>query len=1309
MFRLTFTNTLEMNLCFGHRTVHHIASEICGVRIADDNDENKDLREDDTLQIWASLFAKTTSLARPISNEKVSPSSLSQFELKFYILSNLLDICVNHPNLDRRRQYIGRILKLSKGVQKRLMAMIELRFKGKDQTASSSKTPPQSARSQVKSIMRKPSTAKHDSMQGRDNEHGYESNLPQPSANVTTPPRNPAASNQKTQMDSGSNVSSPTPTRSHSVAFDEGSPTGYTPASKRPILRNSDAAFLSPGTMDSPQAIKAIVASLQQKNKELSHDLGLAQRRELEFKTKMDVLKQNHRKDMIRLESASMEREQELRREMEAENKHLENQLRILQEQVTKGRKAQEELSKARDELDVMGRQQNELVEMAEKVRKYKEKVSELHDVKENLKREQDAHAKAVDEIVNLENEVKILHPAKRQLEEYKIRAVEAEVKLVECQDYLRRLEQRAQRADQASDSLMKETVMQKEQMDELVRRIQKDTEESMRAAGKSVADGVSELNPEIQKELIRLRNENLQLRAFAAKRQDDAVDSLEAQLDDSERLANKYKDQYLKTKDTLQTTQAELKGSEENVRSLKSEVQNVLRQLGEYQEKVNLLENEQDGLREDLDGMRKAHDSLNNENMDLCDEIQSLQKKLKENFEMGTERLAHLQRVTEELGQTSKKLENEQARTRELEASADTWKANATEMESQYEAIQKQLAYTKSELESAREDLERVQEDMQDLSDQVLKLEKTKEQLEEQLEEERCSSSQALEATKEILETKYNQELTEQSKNMNKLLEDERKAVRLAREECNNEIQRLKEEKRLTEEDLLQKLKSAEKELDETIVQMRDESRAEAARIRDECQTEIEKATKRARKEGDKKVNDIVKKGQGMMRDLKDKTQKEFEVLHDEKCELEREKAAKEQEYAEFKITTENREAELRQQLDSSIAKINEVSREYDDAEERLRTLQRDFRRLQEENELYRRQVGGRYGGDGKLQSQYDNLQKEFNTLFEENKQLKLHNRNPSQDGFGSISEQGLLDAPYYGRGSQNRQSVPHVVREYEELLSSLKDEKRELIMKSAAAVADVEKAEKRAWEREEENEKLKAELTSLKLALQRAELSKEESGAKNSELQSPTQASFYSAQEDEDDRAQESRMESPARNRFSGSYLNSSMARTSPVIERAKREKAQQEQNLRSSLSNFRSWSDSPSKPVLNHSFSTSPPRPSQIMKASPARRPGPGVSQLVDSYESPDDSSNVLSPTGKHNQSVPAPYNFTEDLDASNHHQSGPESSSKVPPSRELPSGLKTSAPSSSRTFVDDIMNENRDLTSAEHDGQSECKQS
>lgn len=1267
------------------RIIRNIAVEVCNTQQVEYDDESRDLSEQEILQTWGWLFQVTSRLARPLRDEAMTPTKkTSKSELKLYILSNLLDIVVNpasHLDQEVQHMYVRRILKLSSHIQKRLMAMAELRVGVK---VSKTKTTPKKSSREVSTP---PKYTSPDQRNGTPSSGERNGRRDSSGGRRTTPERNTDSPNTNRRLMN----SSPNQTKENAITACDGTGSGYTPVTKWQNVRSPEGGFLSPGTLDSPQAIRAAVQSLQQKNKDLSRDLALAQQRELEFKTRMDSLKQNHRQDMIRLESASMEREQDLKRELEGQCKELQKKIEILEQESKNGRKAQEELAKARDELDVLGRNENEVHEMAERLRKYKDKISELHDLKEALKREQEAHSRSVEEIVRLESEVKVLLPAKRQLEEYKIRAIEAEVKLVESQDYLKRLEQQTRQATEASDSLFKETILQKEQMGELVKRINEETQANIDAAGKSVAEGVSELNPEIQQELVRLRNENLQLRAFAAKRQDDEVEALEAKLDDSQRLGAKFKEQYLETKESLAATQDELHESLTREENLQSQIKSCEQDLDKVRHDLIEVVGQKEELRKSLESMKRSHDSLQNENRDLRNEIQNLQLKLKETFELGTERLEQLQKVTEELSQVSKKLEKEQLRICELEDSVDEWKSNASELESHYEYSQNELMNVKSRLEDYSEELERKQLEIRNLNHEIKTLEEGKlnlqkqlesdrrshnmalQSLEEQFEEERQSNKKSLEATKEILETKHSQEILIQSETMNNLLEEERKALKKVQEESCREIQNLIDEKKALEDEYREKLKQSQKELNDTVARLREESRAE-----------IEAATKKARKESDANTNEIIKKGRDMINETKNVLKQEIEAIDEENRNLRDELSEKMQEYEDLKARAETREKDLYNRLEESLTQINSLTSEVDDTQERLSMLQREFRRVQEENDLYRRQVGGRFGVDSKLHAQFENLQKEYNTLLEENRQLKQQNRHNDHDPLGGIMEDAPFDTAYHGRGTHSRSTVVQVRREYEEAISALNDEKRELLMKHSAAVADVEKAEKRSWEREQENEKLKAELTSLKLALQRAELTSENQDSHVEMMLSPNQSSsFFSAREEEDERRQSTSALSPQRNQLSG-------YRSSPSIERAKRERAHMEQNFRNSLSSFKSSSDSPSKALLDLETDIPPP-PSSARRSSHSNPPP------VPIY--PTSEHRVLSPTRKHDQ--------VSNLNSPRAGLSHPDNSSF---SQASPFLAKTNDSHDQPTSMFDYMERDAKANARdEESGEQECQQS
>ena len=180
---------------------------------------------------------------------------------------------------------------------------------------------------------------------------------------------------------------------------------------------------------------------------------------------------------------------------------------------------------------------------------------------------------------------------------------------------------------------------------------------------------------------------------------------------------------------------------------------------------------------------------------------------------------------------------------------------------------------------------------------------------------------------------------------------------------------------------------------------------------------------------------------------------------------------------------------------------------------------MEKEKNNLLDENERYRRQLGGRYGADGKTQNQMEMLQKEFNAVLEENRSLKKKIAAPGMIGtLGGISEE--FDADFsesvgmpYSSGGVSGSTLLALREEYEEQLQAMNDEKRELMMKNSAAITDVQKAEQRSWELEKEVERLKHEVTSAHLALQRAELQVDQSNMESSTIH---EQSFHTAGEE-------------------------------------------------------------------------------------------------------------------------------------------------------------------------------------------------
>ena len=158
----------------------------------------------------------------------------------------------------------------------------------------------------------------------------------------------------------------------------------------------------------------------------------------------------------------------------------------------------------------------------------------------------------------------------------------------------------------------------------------------------------ISELNPELMAEMERLRNQNSRLEAFAAQREDDAVQQMEEALDDQQRLANRYKEQFLATKNELQDTRQELRDSCLREGELKLVVANLKNDVSRLEKEISdeklachqaqleaerlLQETKQnlvDKAKEDMDSLQKTwRELIENEKKIYSDK---LEKEVKE------------------------------------------------------------------------------------------------------------------------------------------------------------------------------------------------------------------------------------------------------------------------------------------------------------------------------------------------------------------------------------------------------------------------------------------------------------------------------------------------------------------------------------------------------------------------------------------------------------------------------------------------------------------------------------------------------
>lgn len=1076
--------------------------------------------------IWNSLLIMTSARSRPLVAESKQGIILS-------VLSNILDIAVQTKDKQRRRKYIGRIMTLKKSSQKTIMEMIESRNK------TSKKSPPRSSRK---------TPPRH--------------KLSIDESSTATPP-NPVIS----PLFCGGDDSADFMPCSGSRGVKDSSPTRRVSSFRSPDsnVKSVPTTSLTPGTLDSPNKLQQIVGRLQQKTDMMEKEMREQLQTEEELKQQIDKIQNDHRQSLLKAEAQALDRIQEIQHHSEETVRELQNELQVAKQNAQVGEQAMRELKAAREELEVLSGSKNVLTETTEKLRVYKEKIAELQDVKEALKREQDTHGRAVDEIVRLESIVQELNPVKRQLEDYKIRAIEAEVKLVETQDYLKRIETHAK---SQNEHLYQSMMLQKEQMEEMRSRIVRDTTQSQDGVTSGVGDGISELNPELKEELTRLRNENLRLRAFQAKRTEDAVQHLEESLDDSKRLADRFKNEFLETKDRLGDTQEKL---DECTR----DNQNLVVQVQQWQANSNELENQCRSLQDQvalvsnqLDQTKQSLRNCESQNAQLRENVRGWMHKTQQADDIAADRLVNQQKTQEQLEATKAALRESNVANEELRDDITQLQSTLEEKTNELDHLDNEFQKTSNEYADLSNRLVEQEAEASNMANyidrlkqDVSTLEETLQRVHSQHEEEMEDSKRRFDDMQESLKIKHNKDLKEIQSNMNKLLNDERRAYKAKDEESRHIIKEAETDFNFKYQELSERSSLALKH-----------SREEAQERLDLVKKEYEEQIAKLSKEHKQSKDQLVRKGKQYMEEAKTKATEELQRIDDECTELEKENARLSQEKRDVEHMLRGEIASMRSQLSFANSKADDLSQESEEYQDRVKDLEREKYKLSEENDRYRRQLGGRYGAEGQVHSQLEKLQKEYAVVVEENRSLRKQIRDSGdllQSNLDSIAEGEEQDGRPYRRAGMDRNTLTQLRKEYEERIAELNDEKRDLVMKMSSQATDVNKAEKRVWDRDQELTKLKAENTSLQLSLQRLEMALDDmKEGKMIESSSPAHPPSSSP----------GQLLSFSPPRATKASPGSLVRHSSPGIDRAKRQKAAQENLLRSRFHNITGLNTTP-----------------------------------------------------------------------------------------------------------------------------------
>jgi chromosome segregation ATPase len=403
-------------------------------------------------------------------------------------------------------------------------------------------------------------------------------------------------------------------------------------------------------------------------------------------------------------------------------------------------------------------------------------------------------------------------------------------------------------------------------------------------------------------------------------------------------------------------------------------------------------------------------------------------------------------------------------------------------------ERFKEQFLHTKGQLEDTQELLRESEGREAKLREEVEDWTERHRKLGEEMKEERIKSQKAaLDMERRFNDAKRG--LSEKARADLKDLEDKL----TAKLESERNLQKEKVDRLVVERNEI------EKRFAQQLTELREQASTNLRSMKEGLQQRIDEleqskkeALETAEKEKKAELEALTQKGKGMLREklraADAKAKKAIAEANTQKDAYKEQLSSLETFHVDFQEKAKNKIAKKSQQIELLKSQNEMTAAANCELEEKVQKAERTTKELVSENDRLRRQMGSR-GPGGASQTQLEELVSVCNSLRAENRRLKESSQNnifaeslPEPNAFAGDA------APSSSLGISKTALIEYR-QEFEERIQSLEDDKRDLIMRNSAAMSDVQKAEARSWELEEELTKVKSELTTTKLAMQRNE----------------------------------------------------------------------------------------------------------------------------------------------------------------------------------------------------------------------------
>lgn len=341
-----------------------------------------------------------------------------------------------------------------------------------------------------------------------------------------------------------------------------------------------------------------------------SRDLCAAIARETVLEEKLQIESSSNLRQILDLESIINEKDLVIK-QLKSDISLLQKVENELQAVVKEKSALVNKVSNLEDKIDVLEPLANRAETVSCQLERLKEKMERLSGVQEQLRAESESHNETHAQLLEAQQELDTLRTSKSHLEEYRSRCAENQITIADLTSRLMSSESTVHELTSQLDNLRAgnedNEKVAKKLNDEL-----KYASEELRNFDrvKGVGDSMSELNPEVMKELRSLRTENEDLKLKLDTSSLEFLDKLQQEISDQKCVNTSLQQKWTQAKDTIEERNAQIADLEDVVRDWKRKY-TVL--YTEHRETSNMAAEENLSLRTSftskLNHLKKTHD----------------------------------------------------------------------------------------------------------------------------------------------------------------------------------------------------------------------------------------------------------------------------------------------------------------------------------------------------------------------------------------------------------------------------------------------------------------------------------------------------------------------------------------------------------------------------------------------------------------------------------------------------------------------------------------------------------------------------